>query len=643
MFRKIFSSACLFFLLSGVASQTLPRNDIFTLPDTGYLQYSVEELPEAQNGLYTFLGNCKKEAVEMFPGCPEKAYDMRWEAMNELVEWVRRMSLYYSQDHPSFSGLAYDCTLLSKSIQLHASRYRNQLVRESGDPQLIAAWNTLKAEKVFFEGGLAFAEFTEYYRTDSVYKARLAVLEKTLPVVFAQMKQVETTLRARNDSLVHSWKDYLEKERRLLNELKNRGASDIDLEVNWKDVREVLAENEVAIEIVSIDGNIEGRETLSRLYAALLVRHDSPFPQIVYLVREHTGVVSNIFDIPDPDDLAAWVWNVLSPCLSGIDTIYMAPAGLLHAISFAGVKDPDQGYVTDRVLIRHLLTTRDIIDKKQQQPLLSEVPGKALFVGGADFDLTEAELSSMDREEIPAQENAIRAIPEHLRAQGLDYLPGSVKELCGAADMLARNQWKTAVFVDRYATKKQILSAVETFSPDVLHISTHGFYFPPLSESHKLPVGFFEEYSVMESVFRSATQPLMRCGLFFAGANRVWTNQTMDAEWENGILTGYEISQLDLSQARLVILSACSTGMGDIDHREGVLGLQRAFRMAGVGNMLVSRWEIPDKETEELISAFYQLWLPGVTVKEAFDGAQRQMRETYPDDSYKWAGFLLIE
>ncbi len=78
MFRKIFSSACLFFLLSGVASQTLPRNDIFTLPDTGYLQYSVEELPEAQNGLYTFLGNCKKEAVEMFPGCPEKAYDMWW-------------------------------------------------------------------------------------------------------------------------------------------------------------------------------------------------------------------------------------------------------------------------------------------------------------------------------------------------------------------------------------------------------------------------------------------------------------------------------------------------------------------------------------------------------------------------------------
>lgn len=216
-------------------------------------------------------------------------------------------------------------------------------------------------------------------------------------------------------------------------------------------------------------------------------------------------------------------------------------------------------------------------------------------MGGADFDLSEIQLIKVDNEEVSTEENTIRAIPEHLRAQGLDYLPGSVKEVCKAADILARHQWKTAVYVDRYATKNQILSAVETLSPDVLHISTHGFYFPPLSDRNKLPVGFFEKYSVIESVFRAATQPLMRCGLFFAGANQAWTNQEMSNECEVGILTGYDISQLDLSQVRLVILSACSTGAGDIDHKEGVLGLQRAFRMAGVENMLVSRWEIPIK------------------------------------------------
>ncbi|MCC8188753.1 MAG: hypothetical protein LIP08_14985 [Bacteroides sp.] len=367
MFRKVLSLGYLFVLLSGVSSQTHPRNDVLTLPDTGYLLYSVEELPEAKNNLYTFLRNSRKEAMEMFAVSPEKAYDMWWEAMNELVEWVRRMSLYYSQDHPSFSELAYDCTLLSKSIQLHASRYRNQLVRDSGDPQLIAAWKTLKAEKVVFESGLAFAEFTEYYRTDSIYKAKLAVLEKTMPVVFEQLKQLEETLREKNDSLVYSWKDYLEKERRLLNELKKRGAPDIDLEVNWKDIRDVLSENEVAMEIISMDENIQGRADLFRLYAALLVRHDSPFPQVVYLVREHTGPDFDGFHISDADGLADWVWSVLSPYLSGIDTIYMAPAGFLHAISFAAVKDADQGYVTDRRVIHHLLTTRDIIDKKRSR------------------------------------------------------------------------------------------------------------------------------------------------------------------------------------------------------------------------------------------------------------------------------------
>lgn len=391
-----------------------------------------------------------------------------------------------------------------------------------------------------------------------------------------------------------------------------------------------------------MDGNVKGRENLSRLYAALLVRHDSPFPEIVYLVHEHTRTDSDVFHISD--DLATWVWSVLSPCLSGVDTIYMAPAGFLHAISFSGVKDVDQEYVTDHRVIRHLLTTRDIIDKKKKkQPLISSVPGKALFMGGADFDLSELQLRQMNNEKVITGENTIRALPDHLRAQGMDYLPGSVKEVCRAADILSQHQWKTAVFVDRYATKKQVLSAVETLSPDILHISTHGFYFPPLSDSHTLPVGFFEEYSVAESVFRAATQPLMRCGLFFVGANQAWTNQVMSDEWKNGILTGYEISQLDLSQVRLVILSACSTGMGDIDHKEGVLGLQRAFRMAGVEHMLVSRWEIPNKETEELISAFYNAWMPGTTVKEAFDNAQRQMRDKYPDEPYKWAGFILIE
>ena len=143
------------------------------------------------------------------------------------------------------------------------------------------------------------------------------------------------------------------------------------------------------------------------------------------------------------------------------------------------------------------------------------------------------------------------------------------------------------------------------------------------------------------NAFTIADDPMLRSGIVLAGANRVWVGKPPIENREDGIVTAFEISQLDLRTTDLVVLSACETALGDIQGTEGVFGLQRAFKLAGVKNMLLSLWKVPDEETAELMRTFYGYYLKGEMPREALKNAQRDMRKKY--SPYYWAAFVLIE
>ncbi|MDZ4808081.1 MAG: CHAT domain-containing protein, partial [Bacteroidota bacterium] len=144
-----------------------------------------------------------------------------------------------------------------------------------------------------------------------------------------------------------------------------------------------------------------------------------------------------------------------------------------------------------------------------------------------------------------------------------------------------------------------------------------------------------------ENSYTLADDPLLRSGLIFAGGNYAWSGKTPIEGIEDGIATAYEISQLNLSNTELVVLSACETALGDVKGSEGVFGLQRAFKMAGVKKMIVSLWQVPDKETAELMISFYTYWMNGKSINEAFTQAQADMRKKY--SPFYWAAFVLVE
>ena len=145
--------------------------------------------------------------------------------------------------------------------------------------------------------------------------------------------------------------------------------------------------------------------------------------------------------------------------------------------------------------------------------------------------------------------------------------------------------------------------------------------------------------------YRYNTSPMVRSGLILAGGNWTWTGSdtlTKLGGEQNGILTALEVSQLNLKKTKLVVLSACETGLGKIEGSEGIFGLKRGFKLAGIEQIIVTLWPIADKETMELMTIFYADLVKSLNPVASFQKAQNQMRKQYPTTPFLWAGFVLV-
>ena len=134
---------------------------------------------------------------------------------------------------------------------------------------------------------------------------------------------------------------------------------------------------------------------------------------------------------------------------------------------------------------------------------------------------------------------------------------------------------------------------------------------------------------------------MIRTGLMFAGANNAFINKVGDTGWDDGILTSKEIFNLNLQNVILVVLSACKSGLGEVS-RDGVYGLQRAFKKTGVKSIVMSLWAIDDSVTQDFMVYFYKGLASGLSKAKALLQAKMLRREKYPH-SNDWAAFVLLD
>ena len=161
---------------------------------------------------------------------------------------------------------------------------------------------------------------------------------------------------------------------------------------------------------------------------------------------------------------------------------------------------------------------------------------------------------------------------------------------------------------------------------NVIQIGTHGFYYD----------GNQEVKSERESVVEE-DKSMTRSGLLFAGANMTLQNGMPNTStYNDGILTAAEIAQLDLKNVDLVVLSACESGLGELKG-DGVFGLQRGFKKAGVNSIIMSLWKVDDRATQMLMTRFYENWLiKKMTKQKALREAQEYVRNFEVDET-EWA------
>jgi CHAT domain-containing protein/Flp pilus assembly protein TadD len=330
------------------------------------------------------------------------------------------------------------------------------------------------------------------------------------------------------------------------------------------------------------------------------------------------------------DSLYKLTWKPLLPWLNGIKKINIAPAGLLNRIAFNALPADSNTFLIDKYQIRTFSSVRQVAEKKIPVPVTTGKTDIVLY-GGIQFNVTDAVI-------VNKNELATTTLPDNvkrsIRGDALSDLPGTLKEVNKINQLFITNKKTSQVITGEVATEESF-KQFSGHSPAILHLATHGFSLPDVDQQAKKNAGD------NDNQFTLADNPLLRSGLLMAGANRVWQGGSSPDGKDDGILTAYEISNLDLSNTGLVVLSACETALGDIKGTEGVFGLQRAFKLAGVRNMILSLWQVPDAETAELMNLFYTNKLGGMPVNEAFYKAQDVMRKKYPP--YFWAAFVLIE
>lgn len=420
-------------------------------------------------------------------------------------------------------------------------------------------------------------------------------------------------------------------------------------------IRQVLKPNEVALEFVEYKYYMPDFKD-STYYSVILIHPSLASPVLIPLFESRklaqyvTDTLRNRNDyanqlyIKDGHNLYDLIWASLAPYLSDSKTIYFSSSGLLHLINLNAIPTAGNKILADEYDLVQVITTSQLLltnDPYSTTPECSLMGGIYYEVDTTQYNSKTLNASVMVHEGFTFSDS-----PEPnpiLRGKVWTYLKGSDTEIDQIFPLFKKAGLEAIAWKGYAATEEQFKNLSRSKdrpnSPRIIHVSTHGYFYPNLSEP-KIPA----LAGNLPHTIKSADNPLIRSGLILAGGNYAWQKGEPFRPWmEDGILTAYEIVPMDLSNTELVVLSACESGLGDLDGNEGVYGLQRAFKIAGVRNIIMSLWQVPDAATVELMTRFYtHLLKHHQPVRTSLLQAQKEMR-TDGYDPYEWAGFVLIE
>ena len=398
-------------------------------------------------------------------------------------------------------------------------------------------------------------------------------------------------------------------ERALLHLSSAYGTITQDMGLTWQDVRNSLGEHDVAIEFINYHAE---KDTVK--YAALILKKDYSTPEAIelttekqlnqYLECEEDERLSSLYDI---------LWGRIFSFIEPGDNIFFAPSGLLSIVNIENLPNKEGRLACESYNLHRLSSTRSLCKKSNHMPLKT-----AVLFGGLDYDMSTDEMSNASKNYHPLDYVGLRG-PILVDKPKWKNLPGTYSEVMQISSELREQGLSVRTFIGKIGTEESFKSLSST-DISILHIATHGFSYH--SDTH------LESDDTLS-------------GLVFSGANNNQDRDNIPEYSDDGILYSDEISDMDFNQTDILVLSACETGLGDISS-EGVEGIQYGFKQAGVNTIIMTLNSVNDNVTNLFMTDFYHHLFSCTNKRDAFQKAERTIRNTFPERHY-WNSFIMLD
>ena len=388
----------------------------------------------------------------------------------------------------------------------------------------------------------------------------------------------------------------------------------------WKDIQNVLGEKEIAIEFLCYKKNnyLWINDTICNHYIALIVDKNHNHPIVIDLFDEEQiqtvyTTQPKSYSTQEGYSLYKSLWGKLDIYIKDATKVFFSPMGLLDLVNIESLTDDSGSSASEKYTLYRLSSTKELLKKEMNTPLQC-----ATLFGGINYTYKPKHRFNIDSLNTRGNWAYLKSTNEEI-----SYIKKTIKS-------------KTDCNVTSYSGDKATEETFKNCSSsdiDILHIATHGFFIP---ENKRKNIPYYDCDKT-----RNITDNLFYSGLVFSGGQDTWNDSKFQLESNDGILSSYEISKMNLLHVSLVVLSACETGIGDRSY-DGIIGLQRAFKMAGAKTIIMSLWKVDDAATALMMTTFYDELIKTGSKHIAFKHAQQYVRYKY-DDPYYWASFIMLD
>ena len=548
----------------------------------------------------------------IMPGCYDDAREpilrkfSQSKASDRAAYWSKT-GLFFTDYLPSYAyahasdilvSYAYDAALFSKGVLLAAENKTSEITLNSSDPEMIklyAHYLELKGKK-------------------------------------NRTTEEEFEMQSLSDVILRYQKEHKNEFRR-------------DFRIRWTDVQEKLGDSDIAIEFITIPDD-SGYDN----YAALSIKKGMKSPKLTKLAsfKQLSSISpSSFYTSPELYNL---VWGALEDDLEGIQNVYFSPAGMFYSTGIEYLPNElDMAFNATRNVYR-LSSTKELVLSQTKKPQ------KAVLFGGINYD-TNAAAMEKQSSGLSSDANPERAVPVEstgLRAAsesgGFAYLDGTMEEVGDISMIFLETDIASEVYSGDDGSEPSF-KRLTGGDVDLMHIATHGFYYANNSAGRSISLdNLFKNLNLHFTSDDIQTinedKMLTRSGLILAGANNVIRHVHLPEGVDDGVLYADEIAAMNLSSVDLLVISACQSGLGDLASSEGVFGLQRGFKLAGVHSIVMSLWKVDDEATRILMTMMYTNMAAGMSKRESLTNAQFALRLADGgrfDNPQFWAAFVLLD